>query len=84
MTRDAVHKSMAERQLDICGPSVASGVALLQPKRHQWGHLAALAVLHRLTARKLHTCSGPHGGALRSFLSQKESYKLLSQSVTCR
>lgn len=43
--RDTGHDSMAECQCDICRPSVTSGVALLLPKRRQWDHPTALAVL---------------------------------------
>jgi hypothetical protein len=41
--RDTGCDSMARCQLDICGPSVTLGEALLLPKRHQCVHLTDLA-----------------------------------------
>lgn len=74
--RDTGCDSMAECQHDICGPSVTLGVALLLPKRHQWDHLTALAIL---TGRNPHTSSWLHCGDFGSCLNQNESYKLLPQ-----
>ena len=83
--RDTGRDSMAERQRDICGPSVTSGAVGSPPaKETSMDRPTALTMLtHRLGGIPA-PAQGLTGGSFGSCLSQKESYKRLPQSLTCR
>lgn len=84
MASDTDHDSVAECQRDICWPSVTSGEAPFLPGRHQWDHPTALAVLTDSLGEIPTPAQGLSLEGLGSYLSQKQSYKPLPPSVTCR